>query len=301
MCTFNTDVNVSEEQINAMIAAAQANGTLVPPTGAGGGDGGDPNFNGAPGKDPTKPAGGGDKGMGPDPTDPYNGNGAPTAPTAPPLAPGQTTGNTGFDAAAYLKARPDVAVEYQQESTRDKKSIDNLHSMGIYTADQFAAWHAGQAKAGGAGTGTGTDVGDQSGAVGQGNDLVTSLTSGFNDTIKQLQQQTDAQIKALGTNNTALTGQIQQMQQGFAQSQQQLLDGMNKAAAQQSQAFASALKDMRDAGNSSGQAAKKPNYKRALDRNKELNGNGLSSTMLTGAMGVAPGSMTLGSTSLLGA
>ena len=230
-------------------------------------------------------------------------DGTARGPDGKPLNAGQTSGNTGFDAAAYLKANPDVAQGYLDESTRDKKSINNLAALGIYNADQYAAWHATTygAKEGRPGIAGGA-VGNTTGTVAQGNDLTTSLTSGFNDAIKALQDSTTAQVTALNTSNAGLTQQIMDMQTGFQKSQQDLLDNLNKTAAAQSQQFTSALKDLKDAGNSTGQAAKKPNYARALARNRDLNGNGLTSTMLTGPGGASnPGALSLGATSLLGA
>lgn len=230
-------------------------------------------------------------------------DGIPRGPDGKPLlAAGQTSGNTGFDPANYLKLNPDVLQEYNEESTRDKKSINNLQAMGIYTPEQFAAWHyqtygKNENRAGG----DGTAVGNTTGSVAQGNDLTTSLTSGFNDAIKSLQDSTTAQINTLNTNNSELTKQIMDMQTGFQTSQQALLDNLNKTAAAQSQQFTAALKDLKDAGNSTGQAAKKPNYARALARNRDLNSQGLGSTMLTGPGGTQPGNLSLGATSLLGA
>lgn len=269
-------------------------------------------------KDPNKPII--ERGMGPNPEDPFGGTGPivdpktafgggttgqqPTTPTAPGGAgmgdPLYNLSNT--DIQALLQARPDIASAYQQAvATADRNSPVFLEK-GLDSLENYARyWYGGMG-----GYKEWNPLGGQTGGVGgdpnaTGNDLITSLTNGFNQQIAQLQQQSAAQLAALQGQNQQLAGSIQQQQQQFAQSQQQLLDQMTRAAAQQSQQFQAALKGIQDAGSSTGQAAKKPNYGRALQRNKELNGQGVGSTMLTGPGGVAPGSMSLGFTSLLGA
>ncbi|CAB4198789.1 hypothetical protein UFOVP1324_16 [uncultured Caudovirales phage] len=223
-------------------------------------------------------------------------------PNGKPLAAGQTSGNTGFDPATYLKLNPDVQAEYDRVIKVADRNSPFFAEHGLESPETFAAWHyqtygKNENRPGGGGTA----VGNTTGTVAQGNDLTTSLTSGFNDAIKALQDSTTTQVNQLNQNNSDLTKQIMDMQTGFQTSQQQLLDNLNKTAAAQSQQFTQALKDLKDAGNSTGQAAKKPNYARALARNRDLNSQGLGSTMLTGPGGTQPGNLSLGATSLLGA
>lgn len=45
---------------------------------------------------------------------------------------------------ALLTSRPDVLAEYQQESTRDAKSVANLERLGITSAEDYAKWWAGK-------------------------------------------------------------------------------------------------------------------------------------------------------------
>lgn len=45
---------------------------------------------------------------------------------------------------ALLQSRPDILSEYQQESTRDAKSVANLERLGISSPEQYAQWWAGQ-------------------------------------------------------------------------------------------------------------------------------------------------------------
>lgn len=235
------------------------------------------------------------------PTTPTTGQ--PTAPTPTPATgqqgasgPGDPTYKlSGSDITALLTARPDIEQAYQQALKTADRNSPAFAEAGLGSLETYAQhWYGGMG-----GYQQWNPTG--SSASGQGGDIITNLTNGFNDTIKALQQQTQAQIAALQQQNQAVTGSVQQQQQQFAQSQQQLLDQMTKAAAEQSKAFTAALKGMTDSAAATGQQSKKPNYGRALQRNKELNGQGLGSTMLTGPGGVAPGTMSLGFTSLVGA
>lgn len=127
-------------------------------------------------------------------------------------------------------------------------------------------------------------------------DLVTSLTNGFNDQIKAAQDAGQQQVDALTAQNAALTATITGQQGQFASTQTELLSQFQAAAGAQAGAMAALLKSQEE----SAQKPKKPNYAQALAKNKALNGNGLSSTMLTGSGGVTASALPLGTTSLLG-
>lgn len=202
---------------------------------------------------------------------------------------------TGFDGAAYLAANPDVAAEAAKQT-----AIGKSDTYGM-TPEEFAAYHYEQF-----GKNEGRDLGAAAatggtGATNAGGSLVTDITKGFNDAVTGITNSNQGVIDKLTGLNTSLVGQLTAQGQQFANSQKELLQGINDAGAKQSAALAKALKDMQDAANASGQAEKRPSYSRALAKNKDANSGGLSSTMLTGAGGVAPGTMSLGRTSLLGA
>ncbi|QNH91707.1 hypothetical protein SR18_gp056c [Caulobacter phage SR18] len=126
-------------------------------------------------------------------------------------------------------------------------------------------------------------------------DLITALTTASNKQLSELQSQ-----------NTALTKQIADAQAQAQKDQAGLLASFQQAQASQIQE-ASGLLDMLSGGGSSdtsswyGQEAKKPNYQKAMDKNKALESGGLSSTNLTGAGGVPVTALTLGAPALLGA
>lgn len=65
---------------------------------------------------------------------------SPGTPIGEPPPPPPTAAPSGHSPAEVLSLRPDVAAEYQQESTRDAKSQANLAAMGIHSAEDFAAW-----------------------------------------------------------------------------------------------------------------------------------------------------------------
>jgi len=306
MCTVNSDyssVELDADQQRLINEALAASSTTPPSTATPNGDG---TGTDAGGFNTLKDGRRVDEtGMG------ENTEGTVTAPptgTAPPAVQpgdnaGQTSGNTGFNAQSYLAAYPGVLEEFARHTS--KSDMKYLESLGVYTADDFAAYHYNTVGKAGGFNGAGTTVGNATGSVNQANDLMTNLTNGFNTAIDGLGKQLSETLTNLTNANngitTGLTEQISELSKGFQTQQQQLLDGMNLAAAKQSEQFSKSLKDLKDAGNSSGQMAKKPNYGRALQRNKELNGGGFSSTSLTGPGGIAAGSGTLGRTSLLGA
>lgn len=132
-------------------------------------------------------------------------------------------------------------------------------------------------------------------------EMLDKLTGAVTTAVTGVQSQTKSIVDGLTAQNTALTGQIAQQTAQFKTQQGALLQGFQQAQADNAKAMADLMKQMSDVQNQNTQAAKKPNYARALANNKALNGGGLSSTMLTGASGVAPTSLTLGRTSLLGA
>jgi len=255
--------------------------------------------------DNPQPAGGGDKGMQPnepgvqtpDTTDATSTATAGTSNAAKVYA---ANADGSFNGQSYLDAHPDVMAEYNRLIGTADRNSPWFKEHGLdQGAVGFAQWHAnnGGYSTSGGGTGTTGATGGDGGAT-TATSTLDGLAKGFNDTIKNLTDSTKAQIDALNANSTSLTAQIAEMQKGFATSQQELLDNMNKAAAAQSASFSKALKDLTGAN---GQGAKKPNYGKALQRNKDLNGQGIGATMLTGPNGVAIGSASLGTTSLLGA
>lgn len=79
---------------------------------------------------------------------------APTASTTGANAPLTMEGLTGSTVAtpkagdanwgALLTANPGVLQEYQQEASRDAKSVANLERLGINNAEDYAKWWAGQ-------------------------------------------------------------------------------------------------------------------------------------------------------------
>lgn len=316
MCTVGPETNIDEADLqrrlqDTAVTTPQQVQTPVPDQSTG------PTADqtdGNPGSTKTGIAGGGDKGMGPNPDDPYGGNGPPAGGdpqagatgTTPPAATGTTAtpstyapnSDGSFNGQSYIDAHPDVLAEYNRLTTTADRNSPWFTEHGLDQGPTgFAQWHANNGGYSTSGSGTPAAGGGTAGA-GTANDVLTNLTTSFNDTIKGLQDSTAAQIAALNNNSTSLTSQIAGMQKGFATSQQELLDNMNKAAATQSKSFTDALKNLSGA---SGQASKKPNYGRALQRNKDLNGQGIGATMLTGPNGVAPGGVSLGTTSLLGA
>lgn len=185
----------------------------------------------------------------------------------------------------YLANNPDVAAAYDVRNA----DIQNL------TPEQFAQRHydeagkdEGRVPAGGY-----SKYGDDAqmvvnrGGPNPGDDGLDDPNAGTTDQLNNL--------------ITGLLGQIDGQAEKFASSQKELLASMGKAGEAQSAAMRKAVDDLLSAQNARGQGAKRPNYAAALRRNKDLNGSGLSSTMLTGAGGTAPGALSLGQTSLLGA
>lgn len=119
----------------------------------------------------------------------------------------------------------------------------------------------------------------------------------------QNKQQTDA----LTTQNDLLMKQIAQQTLNFQTQQDAILKAQKAATdaissgfltlSQQQQAALQAADQLRK---NTGQAERKPNYSVSLKANAAKNAGGISSTALTGPGGVAPGTLPLGKTSLLG-
>lgn len=206
-----------------------------------------------------------------------------------------------------LKDRPDVLAEYN----RLLPTIDwNSPWAGQHGFTQgggpndFARWWYTQ----GGGNKEYT-FGDQANAnpspTQVADDIKTKADDATNTAITGLTKTTTDLLAQLQAQNTSLTGLISTQADNFAKSQADLLKNFDQAKADSATQMGALMKQLQDQvtgqANSTGQAAKKPNYAQALRRNKDLNSNGLSSTMLTGAQGVAPTALTLGFTNLLGA
>jgi hypothetical protein len=226
----------------------------------------------------------------------------------------------GFDAQAYLTANPDIASGWGQQS-----QVSGF-AQKFPTATDYAAWHyqnfgAGEIAAGtraplgaqGNGPPTTTQAQDQTNSLttnltNTGNDAVnavkttgnnaaTSITTAGNDVAKTATGAATDTATLLNNQTTAFTNLVNQFSTDFTNQQTSLLQSMQQAASDQVTAIQKAMKAAQD---QIGQAQKKPNYAQALAKNRELNGSGLSSTMLTGATGVASSALPLMSTSLLG-
>lgn len=205
---------------------------------------------------------------------------------------------TSAQAQQLLKDRPDVAAEYARASAAADKNSPAYKQKGLDSAENYANYWFTQMGGSQGYTVPGTEKAtpEQEQA-----DLLTSITKGVSDAMGEMQGQTKAQLDALKALSTSVTGAAGAQQEKFAKSQAELLAQMEAAQAESAAAMQKAIADMINARNQNAQPEKKPNYARALAKNKALNSGGLSSTMLTGAQGVAPGSMSLGLTSLLGA
>lgn len=203
------------------------------------------------------------------------------------------------DWADYLARYPGVATEYQQESTRDKKSIANLANLGINSATDFARWHYETMGQGQGFTVNTPDPGPTPEDATQ--TLIDTLTKGFTDTLTSLTKSNQDAIDKLNTDNADLVKTIHDQGEGYATSQADLLKQIQDQTASSSKSMQDAVNNLLNAGNSNGQMAHKPDYGRALARNRALNGRGLSSTALTGSGGVPLTSLTLGRTQLTGA
>lgn len=205
---------------------------------------------------------------------------------------------TSAQAQQLLKDRPDVAAEFQRASAAADRNSPAFTQKGLDSAENYASYWYTQMGGNKQYTlpGTDTTTPEQQQA-----DLITSLTNGVGTAMAEMQKQAQSQVDELKAMNTSLTATIGQQQAQFASSQAELMAQVQKTQAEQTTAMQKALADMIKARDGNAQPAKKPNYARAMARNRELNSQGLSSTMLTGPRGVTPGSMSLGLTSLLGA
>lgn len=205
---------------------------------------------------------------------------------------------TPEQAQQLLKDRPDVMQEYQRASSTADRNSPVFKQKGLDSPENYANYWYTQMNGSQSYTipGSADDPNVKTPEQEQA-DLLTSLTQGVGDWMKQMQADSDAQKKAMQDAQGQLVAGVGQLAAGINSQQGQLAADMQAAMAQQSEAFNKALKELAKPA----QAEKRPNYARALQRNRDLNSTGLSSTMLTGPGGVAPGSMSLGTTSLLGA
>lgn len=198
-----------------------------------------------------------------------------------------------------LKDRPDITDAFNAASkTADRnspvfaqKGLDSIQNYARYWYTQMGGnkeyTFGDQANAGPTPQQTADDL--KAKATDTTNTAIAGLTATTSDLLKNLQAQ-----------NTSLTGLISNQASQFAKSQSDLLGQFEQAKSDSATQMGALVKQLSDQVAGNGQAAKKPNYALALKRNKDLNSNGLSSTMLTGPQGVAPSALSLGFTSLLG-
>lgn len=196
-----------------------------------------------------------------------------------------------------LKDRPDVAAEYQRASAGADKNSPVYAQKGLDSPTNFAKWwysaNGGATSYNPNGTAPSPAQQTADDATKSATDATTSLVSSFKDLTSGL-------VKQIDQNKTDTAKTIADLSSSFATQQTSLLQGFQKAQADQASQMADLTKQMQQAALGTGQTLKRPNYAAALARNKALNSGGLGSTMLTGTGGVAPGSMSLGATSLLG-
>lgn len=208
------------------------------------------------------------------------------------------TGSPSFTADQLAQIRkdiPGIQTNFDQANAKggaDKnspvykqKGLDNIDSFTQYWFDHIRNPndYAGP---------TSTDPTPQQAA----DDVTTKATSETDklvQTYKDLTASLTAQIGKQQTDTTKLIGDLQGQ---FASKQGSLLSGFQEAQATQAKQMGDLINQM----NSTGQQAKRPNYGAALQKNRELNSQGLAATMLTGPGGVSPGALSLGFTSLLG-
>lgn len=203
------------------------------------------------------------------------------------------------DWADYLARYPGVAAEYASESTRDRKSISNLEDLGIGSATDFARWHYETMGQGQGFTVNTPEAGPT--PEDQTQTLIDTLTRGFTDTLTSLTASNTEALGRLNADNAHLVQTIADQGAAYQTSQADLLRQIQDQTAASASSMQTAVSELLNAGNSTGQMARKPDYGRALARNRALNGRGLSSTQLTGSGGVPLTSLTLGRAQLTGA
>lgn len=122
-----------------------------------------------------------------------------------------------------------------------------------------------------------------------------------------LNQQLMGQIADLQGNANLINQQIANQATGFQSVAQGILDGQKLAADALKSGFLDLTEQQQKAMDAAevlrkntGQASRKPNYSLSLKANAQANRGGISSTLLTGATGVATNELTLGRPALLG-
>lgn len=117
------------------------------------------------------------------------------------------------------------------------------------------------------------------------------------DLLAQITKQNADQIKAIQDTDAATLKASQDATNATIAAYQKQTEALTKA---QTDAQAS-LKAQQDAVTQSAQKAKAPSFDPSGDVNRRANGEGVGSTMLTGAGGIDPSKLLLGKTTLLGA
>lgn len=199
----------------------------------------------------------------------------------------------GFSATGYLAANPDVSKDYQAKAATNPDFAARFPNEQLYASYHAATYAPSEGRNISGAGGTPADAAAQATT-----DITGQLQSNLQTTMQDLSKTNQGVLDGLKDLGTNLTGMIGDLTKGFATSQSELIAQMQDASAAQAKSIAQAIKD---AQNANGQAEKKPNYARALQKNKELNSAGLSATMITGPTGVAPGALTLSAPALLGA
>lgn len=115
------------------------------------------------------------------------------------------------------------------------------------------------------------------------------------------------QLDAAAQQNALLQQQIAAQAASYQQSQDAILKAQQQATTALKDGFLAltdlqkkAMVDADQLRKNTGQAERKPNYSVSLKANAAKNAGGVSSTALTGATGIAPGTLPLGKTALLG-
>lgn len=115
------------------------------------------------------------------------------------------------------------------------------------------------------------------------------------------------QLDAAAQQNALLTQQIAAQAASYQSSQDAILKAQQQATAALQQGFltlsqqqSAALQAADQLRKNTGQAERKPNYSVSLKANAAKNASGVSSTALTGATGIAPSTLPLGKTAVLG-
>lgn len=180
----------------------------------------------------------------------------------------------------------------------------NLGDIGELTEEQKKAIAAQ------AGTTTTPGVGDTMNGKttgGQVSEAGNPGASGGDTPLQQLQnQQQVALADAQGQNNMLMDLLAQQAAAsqaataGVLQGQQAAADALKQGFLSLTDMQKQAMEAAEALRKNTGQASRKPNYSVSLKANKAKNKAGVSSTMLTGAGGIATSALPLGRAALLG-